>query len=139
MVKVLSDEELAAIKAELKAELLAELTPKPKPAFVPEPARPTTTELAMGRAGMSAEAMRPMVAVVNDATMRDIARRGGIAPLKALGAEPPARQRGSGWQNPSPLDVPGGARSQDLIERGVNAALPHGPGNPAGAKKDNAA
>jgi hypothetical protein len=32
-----------------------------------------------------------------------------------------------GYVDPRPLDVPGGARTQELIEHQVNAALPHGP------------
>jgi hypothetical protein len=34
---------------------------------------------------------------------------------------------GTGWQEPLSISVPGGPRTQELIEQQVNAALPHGP------------
>lgn len=63
-----------------------------------------------------------------DATMRGvIADRGGYSPSKfGSMAETPA-QRGTGWQDAQPLGPPPG---QDAIERMVNAAQPHGAGNP---------
>jgi hypothetical protein len=67
--------------------------------------------------------------------MREVAMRDARAP-NSPGMMPPSSQqrasggsseRGSGWVREVPIGVPGGTRTQELIERQVNAALPHGP------------
>jgi hypothetical protein len=45
-------------------------------------------------------------------------------------------QNTSGVREAQPLDVPGGARTHELIEQGANAYLPHGPANVVGKKKE---
>jgi hypothetical protein len=46
--------------------------------------------------------------------------------------------RGTGWHDPGPLQVPGGATAQAVIQAMTEVALPHGQGNPArlGKKKE---
>jgi hypothetical protein len=55
--------------------------------------------------------------------------RPGMIPNQPTTSSAPANVPGSGtgWQEPVPISVPGGTRTQELIERQVNAALPHGP------------
>ncbi len=63
-----------------------------------------------------------------DATMRDVIRDRGYNPHHfGSMADTPGPQPGSGWQDEKPLESPPG---QDIIERLVNEALPHGPTNP---------
>jgi hypothetical protein len=89
---------------------------KPKPAFVPGPVGPTTSELAMSRLSMPASALAEMLKATPDELMRDIAgdaRRQST--LSSLGGEPPVRQRGSGWSESIPLSNPPGVAIADKI------------------------
>jgi hypothetical protein len=106
-------ETLTAKVAELEAKAKPPDPPKP---FVRGPVGPTTTELAMCRMGMSPQAMAEMVRAVPDALMRDIARDGRrTSTLSALGGEPPAKPRGSGWRDAAPLTNPSGVAQADRL------------------------
>jgi hypothetical protein len=122
------EEQIAALTAEVE-KLKAKDAPR-KP-FVSDhvPFDPTAN------ATMPRSALQAMVSVVGDDVMRDIVRSAPPATLAPLGPVERPAVRGSGWRNPAPLDVPGGARSQQLIADGVNAALPHGPANPVRKKE----
>jgi hypothetical protein len=61
--------------------------------------------------------------VVADSRRSSPTERRGVLPERPAAAPAPA---GTGWREPPPLRLPPG---QDLIERMVNAALPHGPGH----------
>jgi hypothetical protein len=55
--------------------------------------------------------------------------RPGMVPdsnVRGAGARASAGD-GTGWAREVPIGVPGGTRTHELIERAVNAALPHGP------------
>jgi hypothetical protein len=72
------------------------------------------------------------------AVMADVvadARRS--APFDRPGFVPPAAApgRGNGWRTAPALEMPGGDRTQRLIEQLCNALLPHGPAH--GRKPDD--
>jgi hypothetical protein len=52
--------------------------------------------------------------------------RRGVLPSTPTASQPASGPAGSGWRDQAPLTLPPG---QALIERMVNAALPHGPGH----------
>jgi hypothetical protein len=59
---------------------------------------------------------------------RPIGRPGMIPEQPTSGGSPrPTAGDGTGWIDPVPVGVAGGTRTQELIERMTNAALPHGP------------
>ena len=103
-----------ATLTEKVAELEAKA--KPKPAFVPGPVGPTTTELAMSRLSMPPSALADMVKVTGSDLMRDLrADARHSATLRPLGGEAPARERGSGWRDAVPLSNPPGVALADKI------------------------
>jgi len=59
-----------------------------------------------------------------DETMNDVLRRDARNNPNALEPPPKVTAQGTGWIEPAPLSPPPG---QDVIERMVNAALPHSP------------
>jgi len=84
--------------------------------------------------------LRAMEAACPTAMMKEIALRDARAPTGRPSMIPTSNQQstsggdpanvpggGRGYVEPTPLGVPGGARTQELIERAVNATLPHGP------------
>ena len=80
---------------------------------------------------MPPNAIRDMVAAEPRGFMRDVALRDNRAPqTAAMIPNQPSNVRASqpsptpGWVDPTPLSPPPGI---GLIDRGVNAALPHGP------------
>jgi hypothetical protein len=131
------DLEIEALK-----ERIAKLEEKAKPPaplkFEAGPRGPTTTQIALNSLGMSPEVHAELAHAVGDETIREIVKSGGVGVLRTAVTRPtPTRvsaQNTSGWRNPQPLDVPGGARAHKLIEQGANAYLPHGPANPVGKK-----
>jgi hypothetical protein len=131
------DDELTSLKARI-SELEAKVSP-PKSDFVPlsdAEWRDRMHALAERRMAM---ATPPSVvrefAVLDDRLVKEIALRDARAPTGRPGMIPtdgsvggrPSSGDGSGWAKEIPIDVPGGTRTQELIERQVNAALPHGP------------
>jgi hypothetical protein len=113
----------------------------------PTPTDPRETERSIAehidrmhqmREGRMAMATPPFVirdfAVLDDRMVKEIALRDARAPTgpSSQGAIPSSQQlsnvrtggAGSGWVDPRPLGPQPGI---DLIDRGVNAALPHGP------------
>jgi hypothetical protein len=129
-------DELAALKKKVE-ELEAKVSP-PKSDFVPMSDAEWRDQMHQMRerqanSWMPPSAIREMIAAEPKGFMHDVALRDAHAP-QGPGTSIPSSQSvsnvrtgGTGWVDPRPLDVPGGARAQELIERGVNAALPHGP------------
>jgi hypothetical protein len=130
-------DELAALKKKVE-ELEAKVSP-PKSTFVEMSDAEWRDRMHQMRerqanTWMHPSALREMVAAEPKGFMRDVALRDarapntpGVTPEQASGPRPSAGG-GSGWVPEIPISVPGGARTQELIERQVNAALPHGPG-----------
>jgi hypothetical protein len=127
-------EEVARQLAELKAKEAA-----PKSTFVPmsdEEHRDMVhrTRERQANAWMPPDAVREMVAAEPRGFMQGVALRDSRAP-QGPGTSIPSSQQVSnvrtggsntpGWADPRPLGPQPGI---DLIDRGVNAALPHGPG-----------
>ena len=90
---------------------------------------------ARERERIEREIAATMADVVSDAWHRTspVSYPGGFGPPPkrdevAVPAAP--EPRGTGWREAPPLDVPGGATTQALIEQMVNAFQPHQPGNP---------
>jgi hypothetical protein len=135
--------ELAALRAsneKLEARI-EELERKAKPPapinFNTVPGGPTTTQIAINNLGMSPEVHAEFARTVPTGTVRDIVNGNraptALAPLASSTARPSvASENRSGWRDAQPLDVPGGATTHKLIERGANVHLPHGPANPVG-------
>jgi hypothetical protein len=130
-------DEIAALKKKVE-ELEAKVSP-PKSTFVPETDaehfdRMHQMKERQANSWMPPDAIREMVAAEPKGFMHDVALRDTRAPNSPgmiPSSEQPSNARGAGsgtgWQEPIPIGVAGGARAQELIERGVNAALPHGP------------
>jgi hypothetical protein len=136
--------ELAELKAKSAAQdaKIAELEAKvnpPKSTFVPmtdAEHRDWVYQMQERRMSM---AMPPSVhqyfadgvTAADCADLRQQARRPtgrpGMIPNQPTATPAKSAGDGTGWQNPIPIGVPGGTRTQELIERQVNAALPHGP------------
>jgi hypothetical protein len=77
-------------------------------------------------------AMREVIASAGHNPNRiDAPAKVGIAGAVPVAPSPPLTGRGTGWQEPGPLASPPG---QDVIERLVNASLPHGAGSLAGRR-----
>jgi hypothetical protein len=101
--------ELAALRARIE-ELERKANP-PEPPKFEGPRGPTTEEIAMSRASLSREAMEKMnIPGVGD-IFRDRVPQ-NLAPLGDAGVRPRLPQ---GPREPTPLGVPGGQRTQDLI------------------------
>jgi hypothetical protein len=129
------DDELSQLKAEQAqmAKRIAELEraaqpPPPAPDFGRYQRYDPTEGMSMDRS-----VMREMARAVPDGMVRDIAMRDNRAPVgpSAQGVIPSSQGVGSvrtggvntgGWVEPRSDRPPG----IDLIDRGVNAALPHG-------------
>jgi hypothetical protein len=80
-----------------------------------------------------------------DATMREViagarycpnALDAPISRVTPVGAVPVAKAVGERWLDARPLEVPGGATAQRLIEGLVNTFQPHGTGNPLAAVRE---
>jgi hypothetical protein len=104
--------EIAALKEQVR-ELQRRLEPAaPAPRFEAGPPTPGTTEIALGRLRMSAEAMKPMLdAVPNDLLRQVSSDRFAKAPA-SMAPEPaadtredpnPNQKNTSGWRSPRPL------------------------------------
>ena len=137
------DEIAELIKREVAAELerRAKEAP-PKSNFVPQTDAEWIDEMHRMRerrmnlaSNFHPDDLRAMEAACPTSTAQDLWRHGtvqspsmggtsGQVTRVHLGGSP---SRTPGYVDPRPLDVPGGARTQELIERQVNAALPHGP------------
>jgi len=139
-----TDDELAALNKKVEqqerelAELKAKLDP-PKSTFVPKTDAEWRDEMHQLAEKRMSLATPPSVvrdwAVIPEDIVKGI-REDRHAPTSATGMIPssqtpsdarPAAGGGKGWLEPTRIDVPGGARTQELIERAVNATLPHGP------------
>jgi hypothetical protein len=114
----MTDPTLDELKAELAAQKarIDELERKAKP----EPPKPFKSDHVyvnpIDRLSMPPDAMADMVRVTGSDLMRDLredARRNST--LKPLGGEPPARERGTGWQTPAPLGNPEGVALADRL------------------------
>src|SRR5215469_11585686 len=127
--------ELAALKKKVE-ELEAKVSP-PKSTFVPKTDAEHRDWVHQMNERRMAQATPPSVvrdwAVLPEDIVKGI-REDRHAPTSATGMIPssqtpsdarPAAGGGKGWLEPTRIDVPGGARTQELIERQVNAALPH--------------
>jgi hypothetical protein len=102
-----------------------------------------TNDIALGRlAGIGpSRADRARIEEINrgiDATMREVIRGakynpnaldGGVGKVTPVGAVV-AKVVGERWIEPAPLETPGGATSQRLIEGMVDAMQPHGAESP---------
>jgi hypothetical protein len=128
-------DELASLKARVE-ELEAKVSP-PKSTFVPMSDAEHRDMVHQMREGNMRYAMHP--SVIRDLTVLDDNLCAGIrgdarAPTSAQGMIPSSHQPvsggrasagdGTGYVEPRPLSPPPGI---DLIDRAVNAALPHGP------------
>jgi hypothetical protein len=127
--------EVAALKAEVEALKSAlsgkEDKPPPKKEFVPQPYQQydPTAGMSMPRSAIeamiAAEPRGFMAGVVRDnrapttAAMIPTSHQSTAGDVRA-----PQPSSTPGWVEPTPLGPPPGI---DLIDRGVNAALPHGP------------
>jgi hypothetical protein len=137
----MSDDDIAALRKRIE-ELEAKATPKPQPSAA-EQERATAKwidEMHQMREGRMSLATPPSVvhdfAVLDDRMVKEITLRDARAPTgpNSQGAIPSSQQvsnvhtggggSGTGWVDPRPLGPQPGI---DLIDRGVNAALPHGP------------
>jgi hypothetical protein len=119
------------------AELKSKVDP-PKSTFVPMSDAEWIDRMHQMREGRMALATPPEVvrdfAVLDDRLVKEITLRDARAPntpgmipaSQSAGGSPRSAGDGTGWVPEVPIDVPGGARTQELIERQVNAALPHG-------------
>jgi hypothetical protein len=122
------EDELAALKARI-SELEAKVSPPPKKEFVPEPYQRYDPTEGMR---MPPSALREMAQHPCNQVMRGVIQdrhaptgRPGMIPSSGSGG-PPSSSKSStpGWVDPRPLGPQPGI---DLIDKGVNAALPHGP------------
>ena len=131
-------DEIAQLRAEVEA-LKAKVDP-PKSTFVPmtdEEHFDRMHKIREGRMAMATppSAIEAMVAAEPKGFMREVAMRDARAPnspgmipaSQSAGGSPRSAGDGTGWVPEVPIDVPGGPRTQELIERMANAALPHGP------------
>jgi hypothetical protein len=103
---------LVADELEARAKAKAAAEAAQSQAFKAGPPTPGTTEIALGRLRMSAEAMQPMLDAVSDQLLRQVSRdqfakapasmapeREGVPP-----ADPNPNQRNlTGWRNPAKL------------------------------------
>jgi hypothetical protein len=134
----MSNEEIEALRKRIE-ELEAKAKPPEKSNFVPMSDAEWIDRMHQMREGRMALATPPEVVrdltVLDDRLVKEIALRDARAPntpsmipsSQQTGGPRPSAGGGSGWVPEIPISVPGGARTQELIERQVNAALPHGP------------
>jgi hypothetical protein len=129
-------DKIAKLEAEVAA-LKAKIDP-PKSTFVPETDAEHFDRMHQMRerqanSWMPPEAIRDMIAAEPKGFMKEVALRDARAPTgpSSQGAIPSSQQVSNvrvggskGWIDPRPLGPQPGI---DLIDRGVNAALPHGP------------
>jgi hypothetical protein len=124
-------DELASLKARVE-ELERKAKPtEPEKPFVPAPYQRYDPTEGMS---MPPSAMEAMIRAEPRGFMRDVVGdnraptgRPGMIPSEGGGGGRPSGGDGTGWAPQIGIDVPGGARTQELIEQQVNAALPHGP------------
>jgi hypothetical protein len=120
--------EVAALKAALSGK---EDKPPPKKEFVPQPYEPIdwTARMSMPRSAIeamvAAEPRGFMAGVVHD-NRAPTGRPGMIpnSPSAGSNSDTPDSSNKSGWRGATPISPPPGI---ELIDRAVNAALPHGP------------
>jgi hypothetical protein len=122
------DEEIASLKARVE-QLERANKPQPPPDLSDwKPINP------IDRVSMPPSVMREMAEAIPTDMVREIAMRDGRGPQGPSSVLPPSQQsttrtrvvgNGTGWAREIPLGPQPGI---DLIDRGVNAALPHGPG-----------
>jgi len=131
------NDELAALRKRVE-ELEAKAKPPEKKPFVPMTDEQWRDEMrALSERRMDFATPPSVVrdwAVLDDATVKGITLRDARAPTGPAGSAIPSSQPMSnvrtggsptpGWVDPIPLRPPAGI---DLIDRAVNAALPHGP------------
>src|SRR6516164_3802363 len=132
-------QEIADLKREV-AELKAKVSP-PESKFKPMSDAEWIDRMHRMREGRMALATPPSVAryfadgvtAADCADLRQQAHRPtgrpGMIPEQptSSGSPRPTAGDGTGWIDPVPVGVAGGTRTQELIERMTNAALPHGP------------
>jgi hypothetical protein len=137
-----NDEKIAALEREVAA-LKAKAEPPPKSTFVPmsdAEHRDWVHQMRERRMSMATPpSVRQYFANQDDRMVKEVTLRDARAPTgpSSQGVIPSTQQVSNvhvggasstpGYVDPTPLGVPGGARTQELIERAVNAALPHGP------------
>src|SRR6516162_7554539 len=124
-------DELAALKKKVE-ELEAKVSP-PQSTFVPmsdAEHRDWVHQMRerQANAWMPPSAIREMVAAEPKGFMQGVVADNRNAPTSPTAAIPrsekPSDDRGvnkSGWLDPTPIGVPGGVRTQELIEQQVNA------------------
>jgi hypothetical protein len=128
-------DELAALKKRVEELEAKAKPPEPAKPFVPAPYQRYDPTEGMR---MPPSALREMVQHPCNQVMRGVildrhapTGRPGMIPSQQSsgggGSGGPSAGDGTGWANEVKIGVPGGARTQELIERQVNAALPHGP------------
>jgi hypothetical protein len=122
------DDELAALKARVEELERKAKPPEPEKPFVPAPYQRYDPTAGMSmppsalRAMVAAEPRGFMAGVVHD--NRAPTGRPGMIPQEQVSGPRASAGDGKGWAREIPLGPQPGI---DLIDRGVNAALPHGP------------
>jgi hypothetical protein len=124
-------DELAALKKEVEALKSAlsgkEDKPPPKKEFVPQPYQRYDPTEGMT---MPPSALREMAGHPCNQVMRGVIQdrhaptSPGMVPQVSSGGGDAAPVNKTGWRDATPIGPPPGI---DLIDRAVNAALPHGP------------
>ena len=132
-----TEKKLAALEAQIAA-LQAKVDP-PKSTFVPETDeqfRSRMHDMSERRQNtwMHPNAINDLVRAEPKGFMAGVVRDnrapnhpGQIPRTDSGGGSVRSAGDGTGYVDPMPLGVPGGTQTQELIERQVNAALPHGP------------